>query len=285
MSEDDIRGLAAAAVAADCSLAEYVTRGMPVRRVLRTRAYRDVAAAVRHQVYAVLRRYKPDTAALEDAIDALAGLAPATPATTVRAACVRIAGLHASTRERLSDLDAFHSWLLPVVRGWRRVVDLGCGVYPLVFPFAEVGPRLEQYVAVDRDAAAERAVTTFATLAVPGRLRFAHADLGDPEALAAVVGPDQEWDGVLMLKLVPALARQSTRRADAVLDGLAAVRARTWVVSGSVQALTRYGSIRRRESATLRRFLDRAGCRVTDEFVSTTEVVLMAEREARPGGA
>lgn len=58
----------------------------------------------------------------------------------VRAACREIMGQHASTRERLSGLDALYAQTLGIVGPVASVIDVACGLNPLAIPWMPLAP-------------------------------------------------------------------------------------------------------------------------------------------------
>jgi len=155
----------------------------------------------------------------------------------------------------------------------RSVLDVGCGVYPLQFPFAGAGRGVETYTALDRDPIVLQAVAALARLLSPGRLTAVRWELAD--GWDALPGTCRRrtctYDLALMLKLVPVIVRQAAQALPVLLQ----VPALTVVVSGSCVALTRRRSIRRREEAVLRRFADQAARPVLGEFTAGEEFCLV----------
>lgn len=236
-------------------------------RIRRTRACKDAVAEAKRRVYYHLRRYRAadDFAGLVEQLEALG---TAEPVDEQDRRALAIAGQHKSTAERLPALDEFHRQLLPHLADARTILDLGCGVYPLVFPF-DACPRLERYVAADKDPLAIRAVRACAAAKHDERLVAVDWEIGAGWDRLVQDGHVSSFDVALMLKLVPVVHRQERES----LPALAQCPARTWVLSGSCTSLTKRHSIQRREKAVLRRFVESAGRQVTDEFAAGSEFV------------
>jgi len=135
-----------------------------------------------------------------------------------RAACADAMRGHASTRERLPHLDAFHAGIWAHTGVPRSVFDLGCGLHPLSLPWMGIGDA--SYLASDVDHRPLGTVRAFLEL------------VGQPhrvEARDAVADPLTETaDVALLLKLVTTLDRQDPDAAARLLRGM---RARHAVVS------------------------------------------------------
>jgi hypothetical protein len=234
--------------------------------LLRTRAFKAAAAAAKKHVYYSLRKYRP--AADDGALDALRALPPGGPAADREAAALALAQGHRSTAERLPSLAEFYAALFAAVGSPRSILDVGCGVQPLLFPFDGAGGCVERYVALDKDSQAFQAIEAYSTARGDGRLTPVRSDLsgGWPRECDA-------FDVALMLKLVGVVERQERE----VLDVLATAPARRWVVSGSRVALAKNRDIERRERAAVMRFVELAGRRVTGEFTAGEEFALVVD--------
>ncbi|MCS7002872.1 MAG: hypothetical protein NZ518_08495 [Dehalococcoidia bacterium] len=243
-------------------------RGIAADRLRATRAFRDAITSARKTLYYHLRRYHQpeiDTTAL------LARLADADP--DERTAILRaVAATHVSARERLPTLDAFVAVCGRAAPAPKLVLDVGCGLQPLLAPLDTAFRAVTRYVAVDRDGTAIAAVEAYARARADGRLQPVQWALEHGwRALAERTGVAR-YDLALILKVAPVIARQ----APALLAVLAQTPADRWVVSGSAVAMTRRESIARRERAALRRFIAMAGRSVQYETTVGDEIVLIA---------
>ncbi len=246
--------------------------------IRRTRVYKDAAAAAKRHVYHTLRRYRADDdeydawiAQLRDGGTSMAGNELATIVSGL------LAG-HASTRERMANPQqerAFVSFLTRVIGRATNVLDVGCGVQPIRFPFAQF-PSLTTYVAVDSNRRSIEAVAAFASATGNAALRPVYNDLsGGWRPVLDELGMQGEtsFDVALMLKLVPVVARQAKE----LLSVLADTPAQRWIVTGSTTSLAKRTSIERREQRVLRRFVAQSGRSVTQEFVFGEEFGFLVE--------
>lgn len=142
-----------------------------------------------------------------------------------RAALRSIMSQHASTRERLSILDAFYARVLADIGPVRSVLDLACGLNPLSLPWMPLAA-----------GATYHAVDIYEDLA-----RFLQAALdafgvvGKAEARDAIADcPTDAADVALLLKALPCLERLDKAVGPAILD---TINARCIVVSFPTQTV------------------------------------------------
>ena len=237
------------------------------RALARTRLYRQAASEAKKDIYYRLRRYRPQD---DDFAAGLARLCRAATDAERQAARQALARSHASTAERWPDLHGFLERTQPIWGDCATLLDVGCGLMPLLFPFDRAGSRIRRYVACDRDAGCIEAVNARGQVP-PGVLEGHIWNIGDGwEALAAQTGI-KRYDAALLLKLVPVVARQQPR----LLAALAETPADWLVVTGSRQALARRQDISRRERAVISSFAKRHGLVVESEFETPSELGLV----------
>jgi len=173
-----------------------------------------------HQVFGAYLptppRYPRLLAALESAPDEAAR----------RDALRRAMAHHASTRERLDDLEAFHDALAEHVGRPRSVLDLACGLQPLALPWWGLPAGAEVH-AWDVDVALVQFVG--ACLSSLGAVsRAAAVDLLDVPAWPVT-------EVALVLKTLPCLEQQQPGAGEALLAAIPAPRV---VVSFPTRSLT-----------------------------------------------
>jgi 16S rRNA (guanine(1405)-N(7))-methyltransferase len=269
----DARAALAEAFAARPDLVRRIGERHDAEDVTRWREYRDVVKSCRKALYYGLRRYyaEPDeadalVAELERAAD------EGRSADAADGLRRRLLAAHVSTRERLPHEEEFFRQLFSLCGKPGTVLDVGCGMQPLLYPFAGGGAGTVLYVAVDRDKRALRAAAAWERIAAPGRLVAARADLGVPGWMSAL--PDRGPYGLaLMLKVVPVLGRLDAAAAEA----LGRAPAARLLVTGSVESMTRRERIEARERAALLRFLAASGRTVVAEFRAGNESGYLAE--------
>lgn len=183
----------------------------------------------------------------------------------LRAACVAVMRTHASTRERIPQLDAFYPPIWAVTGVPHRLVDLGCGLNPLALPWMGL-ERDADFIAIDADERLLSTVRGFLGLVEqPHEVRLADL-VASPAAGAA--------DVALMLKLVTTLDRQDPDAATRLLRGLDARHA---VVSFTTRTLggRRTGMERTYRERLARMVEDSARVRAVAEASVANELVFV----------
>ncbi len=129
----------------------------------------------------------------------------------LRAACREALARHASTRERLPDLEAFYPAIFAHTGAPRSILDLACGLGPLAWPWMDLPPSI-QYVAYDVDQRLVQLVDGFLTL----------LDVPHVVQLRDVVArpPREPADVALLLKGAPCLDQQAPGAARGLLEAL-----------------------------------------------------------------
>jgi len=245
-----------------------LARKIPSPRALaRTSLYRQAASQAKKDIYYRLRRYRRDCDAFPEALERLRRATSGAPCQAAREALARS---HASTAERWPDLADSLQRTQPVWGDCATLLDVGCGLMPLLFPFGQVGGRLRRYVACDRDARCIEAVNA-RLQTPPGVLEGCVWDIGDGWAALERQTGIKRYDAAFLLKLVPVVARQQPR----LLAKLAAAPADWLIVTGSRQALARRRDISRRERMALGAFAKRHGLIVESEFATSSELGLV----------
>jgi SAM-dependent methyltransferase len=264
--------------ARDHDLQTQATQLPDAQRLKRTRAFKQAADRARSTIYYQLRRYLPDdgrlstaTSDLREGADRGARLDDA----DVELARATIVQTHVSTRERLPDADAFFTALFALPCDTRSILDIGCGVHPLLYPFEGEGHATSAYVGLDRDPKVIAAVTAWAGHLAPGRLKAQVWSLAD--GFDNIQGPSDgsgQFDLALALKFVPVVARQER-------DCLALLRnipARRLLVTGAREAMVRRAPIAHREEQVLRTFAEDNGFVVRTTLQTPSETGFLLER-------
>ena len=194
--------------------------------MLRLRIYRDAAAAAKRDIYYRLRRYRAAETAFDDAVQALAGLAPGSPRHLITERVTAVAAAHVSTAERLPHLDGFVAALTAAAGAFETVVNARLPVSCRCCS-RSTGRRagVREYWALDKDPRAIAAAREYAR---------------DPRGPAPPAGPVEHrrrlagrvaaglparCDLGLLLKVVPVVGR---RQSPELLRVLAAIPATGW---------------------------------------------------------
>jgi 16S rRNA (guanine(1405)-N(7))-methyltransferase len=130
--------------------------------------------------------------------------------------CREILPLHASTAERMKDLDGFYGPIFEITGRPSKILDLACGLNPLTIPWMGV-PASTFYVASDIDTEMVKFLDRFLALApVHGEARVNDLVAGPPGDAASVA---------FLFKVVPCLQHQVADLLP-ILDGINA----NWLV-------------------------------------------------------
>lgn len=126
-------------------------------------------------------------------------------------AVTQIMQLHASTKERLSDIEEICSFLSNYITKESSVMDVGCGFNPFMLPLLHEYPK--KYYAYDISSEGIEILNSFFT-----RIKKAAYIAGLLDA--AVATPGEKVNIVLLLKLLPLLQQQKKGRGYDILEEL-----------------------------------------------------------------
>ena len=227
LSEPDLQAVLAAVSASRKyrDVCADTVRRIAARELARRAGVKEAVKATKrrlHQVYAAFEQDWDSEAAYKDLAAAWAR-----GEDERRAACRAVLARHSSTRERLPILERFYAALWRAAgRPPSRVLDLGCGLNPLAWPWMDLAPSTE-YVALDIDCRRVGFVNRFLALAGLAPLARCQDVLARP--------PADRADVALLLKMSPSLERQEE---GATLRLVQELQAPCVVVSFAVTSLT-----------------------------------------------
>ncbi len=117
-----------------------LVRWVVARELAKGRPSAEAEKAARAKLHQVVMAYLPERPAVERW---LAELESAPDAAALRAGCRRVLAFHASSRERLAQLEGFYA---PIFSSFHaagaplRVLDLACGLNPMALPWMGLPP-------------------------------------------------------------------------------------------------------------------------------------------------
>ncbi|HCK93622.1 MAG TPA: hypothetical protein DHW71_11565 [Gammaproteobacteria bacterium] len=247
-------------------LLKLVAESSTEKAVARTRIYKDPERDVTRKVYYELRRYQAEQS-VDPMIDELRQSQEGDAREKARLALVQN---HVSTAERMSHLDEFWTQIKTYWGEPSSLLDLGCGLLPLVYPYAD--HKLDRYLALDRSTDSINTIQAFKEVYGKDMLETHEWKITDGWD---VIG-DQSYifDVALMLKFVPVVARQEPES----LNILGQVPARKVIITGCKTAMVKQQDISRRERASILAFAEEQGLDLLDEFETPDEVGFVFQR-------
>jgi len=253
------RRLVEASFLRDHKLRQLLDDHASAAQVKRTRVFQQAFTNAKRDAYRGLRRYTSDTSQQSMLISQIENAN--TSPEEIRRLSLELACTHASTRERFDHREKFYQRLLSLLGKPRTILDVGCGLNPLLHPL-DKPPSLRLYVAVDKDPNAIAAIEAYARSLNERRMMALKWNISEGWERVISSSGVSEFDVAYLFKLVPVIQRQSPE----LLRNLADTPARLLVVTGSKVALAKRRKIERREHAVLARFSAAAGRRVKDQF-------------------
>lgn len=121
--------------------------------------------------------------------------------------CRAVLGLHASSAERLPELDHFYERIFEVTGRPARILDLACGLNPFTIPWMNLAPGAT-YIAADIDLEMVQFVNEYLPLAGVNGAGIVNDLVAGP--------PDVQADVAFLLKTLPCLQHQTDRLGEIV---------------------------------------------------------------------
>ncbi len=249
-------------------LLQKILSRYPDEDVTRLRDYRNVIKAVKKQVYYQLRQYHKDKEKEKRLKKQLANLkVTSANSPQIDQLIEALLATHVSTQERFDHYPAFYQTLFSLIEPPQTILDIGCGLHPLSYPFNQPNYAPKSYTAIDKDPDAIETLTLFAPHAQPTRLTPLCADLTSLTPQDYSEQPGDKFDLAFMLKLIPVVHRHNQQ----LLEKLSQVPTQTLLITASTEAMTRKQDIKRREERVLRKFIAMSGRNIIAQFNIDTE--------------
>jgi len=256
-------------------LVDKILKRYPNEDVTRLKEYKAVIKAVRKKVYYHLRQYQSDTGKSGRLRELLERHIAAAESEQSRQVVSELLLTHVSTRERSDAYPDFYKKLFDLIEPPRRILDVGCGIHPLSYPFGDPEICPEIYTASDKSRDVIEILKTYVPLAKPARLIPVCDNIADIKWSDYLTNGIGIYDIAFMLKLIPVITRQNR----AVLPNLLGVPARKILITASAEAMTRRADIRRREEGLLRRFIELAHGEIIGEISIKNEFGYLIRRD------
>ncbi len=207
------------------SVCTEVIRNVGRRELLVRRGWKDAVKETKNTLHQIAGAYCAGRFRYEEWLGELSAAMQAGDAQQFRSLCVTIMESHASTRERLPELERFYAEVFAQLPPVRSILDIACGLNPVAIPWMPLEPGAS-YMAYDLFEDMADFLNGFFPLAgVTGRA--VACDVG-------VLSPPEEVDVAFVFKVLPPLERVDKH---APLRLLKAIRAPRIVVSYPTRSL------------------------------------------------
>ena len=192
------------------SVSDDLVRDIGARELEHRRSLKEAVKATKNKLHQIGGAYLDRGTDYERWLKKLKDAASEDPQ-AFRAACRRIMGYHASTRERLPILDRFYAEILGSLPPIDSVLDIACGLNPLAIPWMPLSPGAT-YLACDMYTDLVEFLNGFFSIAeVNGRAIAC-------DIVRAV--PQEKVDVAFILKTIPCLDQLDKTAAFRLLDSV-----------------------------------------------------------------
>ncbi len=241
---------------------EIIKSAKSEKALKKNEVYKTFIKKIRKEIYYSLRRYqsqKEDN--LEDLAKSFEDAINNSDNDEISKVKASLVSAHKSTLERLGCLEEFSNKILKITKDDRSIVDIGAGIYPLVFPF-EKFKNLKEYIAIEKSEVAVKIINLYAkTLRKVNLEAFCH-NIDENFLSQQILDTEKQFDTALMFKLIPLIARQDRM----ALDQLANFPAEKMIITGCKKALAKNIDITRREDRVIREFIKITGKEIIERF-------------------
>lgn len=241
-----------------------------LKRLKKHKRYNEIKTAARKNLYYSLRQYNAEDrqAELLKMLKYKRNRDAASPPMDIPEIFEALTQTHASTRERAPHKADFYAPLQFLNEDYFSIVDVGCGLHPLQFPF-EAFPRLLNYQAFDKDPKVLPILEDFRKKRIPKKFEAYTWNISEGWSRASGLAGQFHWGVAFMLKLIPVVHRIEPQ----LLDILAKTPAHQWVISCSKFSLTKKEDISHRERKVIHQFLQKANKKTLLEYETGDELV------------
>lgn len=236
--------------------------------ITRLKEYKNLIKKTKEQIYYMLRQFKINQNILRELINELEEKIQASKdESEIKSTILRMLQLHVSTKERLPYYSEFYKIFFESLEDPSYILDIGCGLHPLVYPFKSV-QNLKTYVAIDKDALVVDALRVFSRYTKGNKLVPLRLDITSSDWLNKISFTfNGEYDVILMLKLIPVLYRQNRRS----IENLFHIPSKYILITASLESMTKYENIYAREDAILKQYIQKSNRKIKSKFMIENE--------------
>ncbi len=257
--------LISSSIKSNKDLINIIKKETDFKKIARTRAYKDFSNKIKRNVYSELRRYYQDVDDLDVIVDKFKKLQ--IDGEESKNYVKSLLQYHVSTKERLVNLSNFYDPIKKYIMESKKIIDIGCGLNPLMVPFNSDGSKVEKYIAADKDKKSIKIIEAYSEWLGDDKLVGVNWDLKEGwQELFKKTGIEL-YDIAFIMKVVPVVKRQERE----LLSVLRDTPARLLFITGSKTSMTKNSSIEKRERNDISDFIDECGCTKILEFNRSEE--------------
>jgi len=243
-------------------LLKLIENGGAIKRIEKSKIFRTIVQLAKKKIYYLLRQYDRNQELQKNLIKQLQEASPRQENTNILS---QLALTHISTKERIADIDIFYQNFFEHFPDLNTIVDIGCGIHPITFPFSE--QQLSLYLGLEKDQNSIRILNAFKKT-IPTTANFIPVRWNIQEGWETIQqNYTKSFDIALMFKLVPVVMRTDPE----MVEVLKNTPAPSWIVSGSKFSMTKKESIEKRERRIISKFIRASGKEIIDEFSISEE--------------
>ena len=227
-------------LASEGKLNEIIRTEDELSQIKRTRVYKDAVAGIRRKTYYYLRQYNSGKNDQEKIIERLADPNIIGKQDEIEKLSDEIIRGHISTKERISEREEFYKQIFKFIDSPETILDVGCGVHPLLFPFESLNFSPKLYLAIDKNQNSIEAVKAFAKAKEIESLIGVQWDIKDGWKPLLKYNAGNKFDTAFLFKLIPVVKRQQFE----LMDILRETPAKCLIITGSTISLTKKGILK-----------------------------------------
>jgi len=246
---------------------DLIAKELPFNKILKSKILKEIITNSKTKAYYSLRSYKNNKESLVELVHLLETI---NHHEEIQPIINELVLNHISTKERIKENNTFYKNLDKIICETQSIIDIGCGLNPLLFPFIKYTSNLKNYLAIDKDLQSITALHAFKEATNNHNLNSTKFNLDEGWETLKI---EYEFDIAFMMKLVPVIKRSSK----IAYENLLKTPADIWVITGSKTSMTKYKSIERRELNIINRFIDEAGKKIIDQFSLEEEFCIIVE--------
>lgn len=176
---------------------------------------------------------------------------------------------HKSVAER-DNAEHYYECLKDYLLCSRRVADIGCGLNPALV--LNTFPSIENYLCIDKDNRILEVLNIINCRFFYGKLAIFNSDFQEKPVMIK----ETQLDFVFIQKLIPRLTAESKRK---ILDNIASVDSKYFLITGNRFSLSRNISIEKEETKCLDNFIERYGFCKEEKFDKSNEFGWVVEKK------